>query len=131
MLIVAPSAVAPLMDVFREYKPLRNKIALLSVEEALGVIWAYCQYLQIDNFHFPSEIEVASEYLNLDTPQIWIATHADVEPIRMVGSNGLCGRLEHHPRAHPKASKALLGGALTRGRCRNSERELVQYVRCA
>jgi hypothetical protein len=61
------------MDVFSAYKPFKNKIGLLSIEDSLAVIWAYCQYLQIDNFYFPSEIEVASEYLNLDTPQIWIA----------------------------------------------------------
>ena len=57
------------MDVFQEYKPLRNKIAMLSVEDALGVIWAYCQYLQIDDFQFPKEIEVADSYLQLDVPQ--------------------------------------------------------------
>jgi hypothetical protein len=57
------------MDVFQEYKPIRNKIALLSVEEALSVIWAYCQYLQIDHFQFPKEIEVAPSYRQLEVPQ--------------------------------------------------------------
>src|ERR1700730_5001791 len=57
------------MDVYQEYKPIRNEIALLSVEDALGVIWAYCQYLQIDHFQFPKEIEVAKLYLQLDVPQ--------------------------------------------------------------
>jgi hypothetical protein len=61
------------MDVFRDYKSIRNKIALLSVEESLGVIWAYCQYLQIDDFHFPKEIEVSNSYLELDIPQKWIS----------------------------------------------------------
>jgi hypothetical protein len=61
------------MDVFQEYKPIRNKVALLSIEESLGVIWAYCQYLQVDNFDFPPEIEVLKDYLNLDLPQRWIA----------------------------------------------------------
>src|ERR1700692_390392 len=61
------------MNVFQEYKPLRNKIALLSIEESLAVIWAYCQYLQIDNFGFPPEIEVLKDYLELDVPQQWIA----------------------------------------------------------
>src|SRR6266404_9219776 len=61
------------MDVFQEYKPVRNKIALLSVQEALGVIWAYCQYLQIDHFRFPNEIEVSSTFLQLDLPQKWIS----------------------------------------------------------
>jgi hypothetical protein len=61
------------MDVFQDYKPIRNKITLLSIEESLGVIWAYCQYLQIDNFRFPKEIEVADSYLQLDIPQTWIS----------------------------------------------------------
>jgi hypothetical protein len=52
------------MDVFQEYRPIRNKIALLSVENALGVIWAYGQYLQIDHFQFPKEIEVANSIFN-------------------------------------------------------------------
>ena len=54
------------MDVFQEYKSIRNKINLLSIEEALGVIWAYGQYLQIDNFNFSKEIEVINEFLQLD-----------------------------------------------------------------
>jgi hypothetical protein len=61
------------MDVFQEYKPIRNKISLLSIEDALGVIWAYSQYLQIDHFQFPKEIEVANSYLQLDVPQRWIS----------------------------------------------------------
>jgi hypothetical protein len=35
------------MDVFQNYKPIRNKIALLAVEDSLAVIWAYCQYKPI------------------------------------------------------------------------------------
>jgi hypothetical protein len=61
------------MDVFREYKPIRNKITHLAVEEALGTIWSYGQYLQIDNFRFPPEIEVSPEYLKLNFPQQWLA----------------------------------------------------------
>jgi hypothetical protein len=61
------------MDAFQEYKPIRNKIASLSVEDSLGVIWAYCQYLQIDGFRFPKEIEVSNGYLDLDIPQTWIS----------------------------------------------------------
>lgn len=61
------------MDVFREYKPIRNRIAALARDDALGVIWAYCKYLQIDNVKFPSEIEVARKYLESDFPQRFIA----------------------------------------------------------
>jgi len=61
------------MDVFKEYKPVRNRIASLARDDALAVIWAYCQYLQIDDFKFLKEIEVAKKYLELDIPQAWIA----------------------------------------------------------
>jgi hypothetical protein len=61
------------MDVFREYKPVRNKIALLAVDDSLGVIWAYSQYLQINEFRFPNEIEVPQSFLRLDIPQKWVA----------------------------------------------------------
>lgn len=60
-------------DVFQSYKPLRNKIALLSVEESLAVVWAYCQYLQVDGFQFPKELEVDRAYLGLDIPRTWIS----------------------------------------------------------
>jgi hypothetical protein len=60
-------------DVFQSYKPLRNRIALLSVEEALAVIWAYCHYLQTNDFQFPKEIEVDRGYLALEIPQKWIS----------------------------------------------------------
>jgi hypothetical protein len=61
------------MDVFQDYKPIRNKISLLSVEDALSVIWAYCQYLQLPDFKFPKEIEVNPEYLKLSVPRTWIS----------------------------------------------------------
>jgi hypothetical protein len=61
------------VDVFREYKPIRNKIALLAVEDALGVIWAYCQYLQLDVFSFPKEIEVLNSFIRDDFPQRFIS----------------------------------------------------------
>src|SRR5262245_44000636 len=61
------------MDVCREYKPIRNRITSLARDDALGVIWAYCQYLQINDFKFPKEIEVARKYLQLSIPQQWIS----------------------------------------------------------
>jgi hypothetical protein len=61
------------MDVFREYKPLRNRIASLARDDALFVIWAYCQFLQIDDFKFPIGIEVENKFLHLDVPQKWIS----------------------------------------------------------
>jgi hypothetical protein len=61
------------MDVFQAYKPIRNKIASLAIDDSLAVIWAYCQFLQIDGFKFPAEIEVERKFLSLDVPQQWIS----------------------------------------------------------
>ncbi len=61
------------MDVFQEYKPLRNKIRKLARDDALGVIWAYCQYLQIDDFRFPKEIEIHKRFFEHNVPRAIIA----------------------------------------------------------
>ncbi len=64
------------MDVFRAYKPIRNKIASLAIDDSLAVIWAYCQFLQINGYKFPPEIEVERKFLSLDVPQKWISEWA-------------------------------------------------------
>jgi hypothetical protein len=61
------------MDVFAAYKPIRNKIAQLAADDSLGVLWAYCQFLQINGFQPPKEIEIASVYLNASPRQSYIA----------------------------------------------------------
>jgi hypothetical protein len=61
------------MDVFASYKPLRNSISLLAREDALRVIWACCQYLQIDEFEIPPDIEVPPPFLNDSLPQRFTA----------------------------------------------------------
>jgi hypothetical protein len=61
------------MDVFKEYKPLRNRIALLARDDSLAVVWAYGQYLQIDDFKFPNEVQVLKKFLDLDIPQRWVS----------------------------------------------------------
>jgi hypothetical protein len=61
------------MDVFAKYKPFRNKISLLARDDALRVIWAYCQYLQIDNFRIPNDIEVPKAFLTAAVPRGFIA----------------------------------------------------------
>jgi hypothetical protein len=61
------------MNVYKEYKPVRNRIAALERNDALAVIWAYCQYLQIDDFKFPQDIQVERKFLQLDIPQKWIS----------------------------------------------------------
>lgn len=60
-------------SVFDLYKPFRNKIASLTCEDALRVIWAYSQHLQFNGFKIPSDIEVSQKFLRLEHPQAWIA----------------------------------------------------------
>jgi hypothetical protein len=53
---------------FAAYKPIRNKIAALAMDDALAVIWAHTQFLQINDFNFPKEIEVIDAYLSTSFP---------------------------------------------------------------
>lgn len=48
-------------------------MAQLSYDDAFYVIWAYSQYLQINKFQIPSDIEVHKDYVKLQPPQSWIA----------------------------------------------------------
>lgn len=61
------------VNVFQRYKPFRNKVASLSYDDALYVIWAYSQYLQINNFKMPRDIDVHNDFLTLRPRQQWIA----------------------------------------------------------
>jgi hypothetical protein len=61
------------MDIFAKYKPIRNKVAQLAVDDALGVLWAYGQLLQLPNFQPPREIEIEPIYLNADPRQSYMA----------------------------------------------------------
>jgi hypothetical protein len=61
------------MDISAKYKPFRNKVAQLAVDDALGVVWAYSQLLQIENFKPPLEIEIAPFYLHAKPRQSYLA----------------------------------------------------------
>ena len=61
------------MGVYELYKPVRNKVALLSYDDSLYVIWAYSQLLQINGFQIPGDIQVHKDYLKLRLRQQWIA----------------------------------------------------------
>jgi hypothetical protein len=54
--------------VFKLYKPLRNHLAKISIEESFFVIWSYVQHLQFNN-KISSEIEVISKFINNDRIQ--------------------------------------------------------------
>ncbi len=51
--------------VFNEYKPLRNHLSKLSLDDSFFVIWSYIQHLQFNN-PISKEIEVILEFLNND-----------------------------------------------------------------
>ena len=50
---------------FQAYKPLRNHLNKLKLDDSFFVIWSHIQYLQFKNM-IPNEIEVIPEYLNAD-----------------------------------------------------------------
>lgn len=55
------------IDLFQSYKPLRNHLRQLNVQESLYTIWAYCNHLQY-NSKLPPDINVAQEFLDAKNP---------------------------------------------------------------
>jgi len=51
--------------VYNNYKPLRNHLNKLVLDDSFYVIWSYIQHYQFNN-KFPQDIEVAPEFLNQD-----------------------------------------------------------------
>jgi hypothetical protein len=66
------------MTAFKEYKNFRDKISMLSCDDALNVIWAYNRYLDQTDFQMPTNIEVSSDFTALDHKGRWI-TQWDLE----------------------------------------------------
>jgi hypothetical protein len=46
------------------YRTLRNTARRLARRDSLAVIWAYSQFLQVNEFQMPRDIEVAPQFLN-------------------------------------------------------------------
>ncbi len=55
-------------EVCKLYKPLRNRLREISIEDSFKVIWAYVQYLKFDK-PLPSDIEVDTHLLNAPLPE--------------------------------------------------------------
>jgi hypothetical protein len=55
-----------------QYKKFRNRVAELGREESLRVIWAYTQYLQLDEFAIPADIEVDRRFYEQSVERAWI-----------------------------------------------------------
>ncbi|MBI2458968.1 MAG: hypothetical protein HYV53_00250 [Parcubacteria group bacterium] len=54
------------MDNYSLYKPLKNHLRKLSINESFCVIWAYSNHLQFGN-SFPNDIETIPEFINAKT----------------------------------------------------------------
>ncbi len=82
------------MAMDEHYRKVRAAVRELGCRDSLYVIWAYCQYLQVDNFRMPDAIQVHRQFLDAPLPQAVIAEfdleqiarevirHADIEPRR-------------------------------------------------
>lgn len=76
------------------YRRVRVVVRELGCRDSLDVIWAYCQYLQVDGFQMPDDIEVHRDFLEAKLPQALIGEftleqvarevirHADIVPRR-------------------------------------------------
>lgn len=60
------------MNAFSIYKPFRNLISTFGREDALRVLWAYINYMQMRRFELPSDIEVGAQFLNAPVPDVVI-----------------------------------------------------------
>jgi hypothetical protein len=58
--------------VYSLYKKLRSELAKLDRLDSLRVIWAYTQYLQLDDFKIPPDIEVDRRFYDRDVQRAWI-----------------------------------------------------------
>lgn len=76
------------------YQKIRAAVRRLGCRDSLDVIWAYSQFLQVDDFRMPNNIQVHRQFLDAQYPQAQIAEfnleqiarevirHSDIEPQR-------------------------------------------------
>jgi len=57
------------MPINDQYRRIRNRIRRLGRRESLYVLWAYSQYLQVNDFEFPADIGVDNQFTCADLPQ--------------------------------------------------------------
>lgn len=61
------------MTIEEHYRTVRATVRQLACRESLYVIWAYCQYLQVNKFEIPPDIQIANQFLNARPRQAIIA----------------------------------------------------------
>src|SRR5713226_9709947 len=82
------------MTIEEHYRKVRTAVRQLGRRDSLYVIWAYCQFLQVNDFQIPDDIQIANQFLNAHPRQGILAEwtleqmarevirHADEEPRR-------------------------------------------------
>jgi hypothetical protein len=61
------------MPIENIYRNLRSNVRKLAHRDSFEVIWNYSQFLQINSFELPRDIEVSSQFLNAHPPQSILA----------------------------------------------------------
>jgi hypothetical protein len=61
------------MTIEEHYRTVRAAARKLGRRDSLYVIWAYCQYLQANEFEIPADIQVANQFLKARPPQAILA----------------------------------------------------------
>src|SRR5712664_1038401 len=67
------NTVSDTMAIQELYRTVRTLTRQLGLRESLYVIWAYSQYLQVNEFEIPEGIEVANQLLAAHPPQAMLA----------------------------------------------------------
>jgi hypothetical protein len=61
------------MTIEEHYRKVRSTVRQLARRESFYVLWAYSQYLQVNDFEIPNDIEVANQFLNAQPHQAMLA----------------------------------------------------------
>jgi hypothetical protein len=84
------------MTVQDQYRRITNQIRRLGRRDSLYVVWAYAQYLQVNDFEFPPDIEVANQFRHAAIPRRivpeWTLEQLAREVIRHAGEEADRGR---------------------------------------
>ena len=82
------------MSIEEQYQKVKAAVRNLGCRDSLDVNWAYAQFLQVDGFQMPGDIQVHRTFIDAPLPQAIIAEftleqiarevirHADIEPRR-------------------------------------------------
>lgn len=56
------------MTIHEQYRRIRNRVRRLGRRDSLYVVWAYSQYLQVNDFEFPADID-ADQFRRAQIPR--------------------------------------------------------------